>query len=90
MVKQYIWPKNLYQICNCKPVIFDWLYEAINQWYTRTCLLCWNLFKVQWLGIRFSAKIYVITYLFTIGSLQVTSKEMRTLHHKANLTSLEE
>ena len=77
--------------------IFLPLHEAIDEWYTSTCLWCWNLFKVQWLGIHFSAiffiksvYIYIILfiYLFTRGILQVTYKEM-TLHQRTNLTALE-
>ena len=30
MVKECIRLYNLYQICNCKPVFFDWLHEAIR------------------------------------------------------------
>ena len=48
-----------------KPLIFGWLYEAINQWYSSTCIWCWNLFKVQWLRIRFSANFIKITHTHT-------------------------
>ena len=39
--------------------------KQLDQWYIRTCLWFWILFKVHWLGIRFDTIFYrKIIYIF--------------------------
>ena len=59
-----------------------------DQWYANAGLWCWNLFKVQWLGIRFDAifltkiiYIYIYIgpciYIFFSGKLYYFSSSQR-------------
>ena len=54
MVQENIWPR----FAIAKQYFLP-LYEAVDEWHTSTCLWCWNLFKVHWLGDRFSAIFFI-------------------------------
>ena len=38
-------PRICIKNCNSRPVIFNWMYEAINRWYTRSILV--HVFGVE-------------------------------------------